>query len=189
VPEIIGAGHDVDVLVHSGGIQHRSPAEDFPDSKWDEIVGVNLTAGFQLSREFAKHWLDTVLKSPDRPEEVAGRKKIIFIASVTTYTGNLQTPAYTATKGAIGQLTKALNNEWMDKGINVNGIAPGWIATELTGALRDDSNRERKIMDRIPAGRWGHPEDLVGSVIHLCSRSGDYIGGELIAIDGGFLGA
>lgn len=107
---------------------------------------------------------------------------------MTTFVGSMEIPAYTASKGAIGQLTKALNNEWMSKGINVNAIAPGYIATELTKDLQDGTEKEKNIMARVPAGRWGVPEDLAGSVIHLCSRSGDYIGGEVHAVDGGYLG-
>lgn len=188
VPEITQDGHEIDIFVHCGGLQHRCPAEDFPDSNWDEIIGVNLTAGFQLSRELAKLWLDTTLKAAGPSTDDMGRKKIVFIASMTTYVGSIEIPAYTASKGAIGQLTKALNNEWMAKGINVNAIAPGYIGTDLTSDLRDGSDKEKKILDRIPAGRWGLPEDMAGSVIHLCSRSGDYIGGEVHAVDGGFLG-
>jgi 2-deoxy-D-gluconate 3-dehydrogenase len=119
---------------------------------------------------------------------VVARKKILFIASMTTFTGSVEIQAYTTSKGAIGQLTKALNNEWMGKGINVNAIAPGYIETELTKAIKDGSEKEAKILDIIPAGRWGVPKDLAGSVIHLCSRSGDYIGGEVHAVDGGYLG-
>jgi 2-deoxy-D-gluconate 3-dehydrogenase len=180
--------HEIDIFVHCAGVQHRCAAEDFPDTAWDNILGVNLTAGFQLSRELAKHWLNTSLKNPEIPTAVAGKKRIIFIASMTTFTGSVEIPAYTASKGAIGQLTKALNNEWMAKGINVNAIAPGYIETELTRAIKDGSEKEKKILDRIPAARWGVPADLAGSVIHLCSRSGDYIGGEVHAVDGGYLG-
>ena len=149
-------------------------------------MGVNLTAGFQLSRELAKHWFETDLKGYNG--EFGKRKKIIFIASTTTFTGSVQIPAYVASKGAIGQLTKALNNEWMGKGINVNAIAPGYIKTKLTSALRESEEKEKEILQRAPAGRWGTPEDLAGAVIHLCARSGDYIGGEIHAVDGGYLG-
>lgn len=107
---------------------------------------------------------------------------------MTTFVGAVEIPAYVASKGAIGQLTKALNSEWMSKGINVNAIAPGYIDTELTVGIKDGGEKERKILDRIPAGRWGLPADLAGSVIHLCSKSGDWIGGEVHAVDGGYLG-
>jgi 2-deoxy-D-gluconate 3-dehydrogenase len=176
----------IDILIHCAGLQYRSPAEYFPDEEWDKIMGVNLTAGFQLSRELAKHWFETDLKGYNG--EAGKRKKIIFIASMTTFTGSVEIPAYAASKGAIGQLTKALNNEWMGKGINVNAIAPGYIETELTSALRESEEKEKEILQRVPAGRWGTPEDLAGAVIHLCARSGDYIGGEIHAVDGGYLG-
>jgi 2-deoxy-D-gluconate 3-dehydrogenase len=179
--------HEIDIFIHCAGLQHRCPAEDFPDSQWDDILGVNLTAGFQLSKALAKYWLETSLKAFANNAEIE-RKKIVFIASMTTYTGSVQIPAYTASKGAIGQLTKALNNEWMAKGINVNGIAPGYIETELTIGIRDGGEKEKSILQRIPAGRWGSPNDLAGAIIHICAKSGDYIGGELHAVDGGYLG-
>ncbi|KAH8650524.1 2-deoxy-D-gluconate 3-dehydrogenase [Tricladium varicosporioides] len=188
VPNLIRDNHEIDIFLHSGGLQHRCAAEDFPDTNWDEIIGVNLTAGFQLSRELAKHWLSTSLSNPPFTSSIASRKKIVFIASMTTFVGSTEIPAYTASKGAIGQLTKALNNEWMSKGINVNSIAPGYIATELTKDLQDGTDKEKNIIARVPAGRWGVPEDLAGSVIYLCSRGGDYVGGEVHAVDGGYLG-
>ncbi|CAG8949681.1 hypothetical protein HYFRA_00003999 [Hymenoscyphus fraxineus] len=150
----------------------RHPAEDFPDVNWDEIIGVNLPAGFQLKP----------------PASVQEKKKIVFIASVTTYSASTEIPAYVSSKGVLGQLTKALNNEWMAKGINVNAIAPGYISTDLTTALRDDPEEEKNLMARIPAARWGLPSDLAGAIIHLCGKSSDYVGGEIHAVDGGFLG-
>jgi 2-deoxy-D-gluconate 3-dehydrogenase len=159
----------------------------FPDANWDEIMNVNVTAGFQLSRELAKHWFNTSLKGYSGHETLQ-KKKIVFIASMTSFNGSVEIPAYTASKGAIAQLTKALNNEWMSKGINVNAIAPGYIETELTIAIKDGGEKEKAILQRIPAGRWGSPVDLAGAVIHLCARSGDYIGGEVHAVDGGYLG-
>lgn len=189
VPRLFLDRHEVDMFIHSGGVQHRCPAEDFPDEEWDKIMSANLTAGFQLARALGKHWLEKSLKGfgIDSTKRYQ-RKKIIFIASVITFTGSVEIPAYAASKGAIGSLTKALNNEWMSKGINVNAIAPGYIQTDLTSAIKEDPEKERKILDRIPAGRWGNPDDLAGAVIHLCAKSGDYIGGEIHAVDGGFLG-
>jgi 2-deoxy-D-gluconate 3-dehydrogenase len=182
VPQICKRdGHEIDILVHSGGIQHRAPAIDFPDDKWDDILSVNLTASFLLSREFAAHWLETSLKSP-----TASRKKIIFVASVTTYSGSVEIPAYVASKCGLAGLTRALSNEWMGKGINVNAVAPGYIATELTNGIRDGGEKERAVMDRVPAGRWGTPEDMAAAVIHLASRGSDYVGGEIYFVDGGF---
>jgi len=116
------------------------------------------------------------------------RKKIIFVASVTTFTGSVEIPAYVASKGAIGQLTKALNNEWMGKGVNVNAVAPGYINTGLTKGITGDKEKERLILDRVPAKRWGLPEDLAGAVIYLSSRASDFVGGEIHCVDGGFMG-
>lgn len=174
-------GLEVDIIVHCGGLQYRAPAVDFPDEKWDEIINVNLTAGFILSREFAKYWLKAGSIGTS-----GKRKKIIFIASLMSFTGSLQIPAYSASKGAIGSLTKSLNNEWMGQGINVNAIAPGYIETELTAAIREDGEKEKTLMDRLPIGRWGVPEDMAGATIHLASRGSDFVGGEVYVVDGGF---
>ena len=187
IPLISDHGDEIDIFVHCAGLQHRCLAEDFPDTNWDQIMNVNVTAGFQLSRELAKHWFNTSLKGYNG-EEGQRRKKIVFVASMTSFTGSVEIPAYTASKGAVAQLTKALNNEWMAKGINVNAIAPGYIETELTSAIKDGGEKEKVILQRIPAGRWGNPGDLAGAVIHLCGRSGDYVGGEVHAVDGGYLG-
>ena len=224
---MIAYGHEIDIFVHCAGIQHRSPAEDFADTEWDNILSVNLTAGFQISRDLSKNWLNTTLKEYSGQPGI--RKKILFVASVMSFMGGVEIPAYTASKGAIAQLTKALNNEWMAKGINVNAseyiakyllvawswevalklltkidnheqeprldftdliylVAPGYIETELTSGLRDHGEKEKTILQRTPIGRWGEPRDLAGPVIHLCSRSGDYVGGEVHVVDGGFLG-
>lgn len=191
VPQLCEDEREVDVFVHCAGLQHRCAAEDFPDDKWDDIMDVNLNAGFQLSRGLAKHWFDTSLEGYAKYSEEHQRdrkKKILMIASMMSFTGGVEIPAYAASKGAVVQLTKALNNEWMSKGINVNSVAPGYIQTELTAALRDGGEKERKILERIPALRWGQPYDLAGAVIYLCSRAGDYVGGEVHAVDGGFLG-
>lgn len=165
-------------MVNCGGIQHRSPAEDFPISEWDSILNVNLTSPFLLSQAVAKHWLATCL-NPKHAAYDGQRKKIIFIASVTSFTGSVQIPAYSASKGAVAQLTKALNNEWMGRGINVNAIAPGYVQTALTSGIADDKEKEKHIMDRVPAGRWGLPDDLAGPIIYLCSRASDFVGGEV----------
>ncbi|RDW87486.1 hypothetical protein BP5796_03180 [Coleophoma crateriformis] len=191
VPQLHHDGVEIDCFVHCAGLQHRSPAEDFADDEWDTILGVNITAGFQLSRDLAKYWLGSSLHgyaTLEAQEKSYKMKKILFIASVLSFTGGVETPAYTASKGAVAQLTKALNNEWMSKGICVNSLAPGYIQTDLTAALRDGGEKERKIVERIPAGRWGHTDDLSGGVIYLLSRAGNYVGGEIHAVDGGFLG-
>jgi 2-dehydro-3-deoxy-D-gluconate 5-dehydrogenase len=180
-------GDEIDIFVHCAGLRHRCPAEDFPNANWDEIMNVNVTARFQLSRELAKHWFKTSLEG-DKSEEGRRRKKIVFVASMTSFTDSVEIPAYTASKGAVAQLTKALNNEWMGRGINVNAIAPGYIETELTSAIKDGGEKEKVILQKIPAGRWGTPVDFAGAIIHLCGRSRDYIGGEIHVVDGGYLG-
>jgi 2-dehydro-3-deoxy-D-gluconate 5-dehydrogenase len=159
-------GHEVDILIHSGGIQHRSPAVSFPDDKWDDILNVNLTAGFLLSREFAAHWLSTSLSprppppDPEAPQATPAappleRKKIIFIASVLCFSGSMHVPAYVASKGAIAGVTRALNNEWMAQGINVNGLAPGYIETELTSGIRGDGGTGGRRGRFWRGSRWG----------------------------------
>ncbi|KAL3418521.1 2-deoxy-D-gluconate 3-dehydrogenase [Phlyctema vagabunda] len=190
VPHLARDQREVDIFIHCAGLQHRSPAEDFPDADWDMILDVNLTAGFQLSRDLAKYWFATSLcdYANATPQlKLDTNKKVLFVASLMSFTGGVEIPAYTASKGAIAQLTKALNNEWMEKGINVNALAPGYIQTELTSALKDGHDKERKIMERVPAGRWGQPYDLEGAVIYLTSRAADFVGGEILAVDGGFL--
>ncbi|KAG9249081.1 putative 2-deoxy-D-gluconate 3-dehydrogenase [Calycina marina] len=173
VPDMIAYKHDVDIFVHCAGLQHRSPAEGFTDEAWDTLMNVNLTAGFQISRDM---------------ENTGLAQKIVFIASILSFMGGFETPAYTATKGAVGQLTKALNNEWMAKGVIVNAIAPGYIETDLTKALRDHGEKEKVILQRTPISRWGEPKDLAGSIVHLCSKASDYVGGEIHVVDGGYLG-
>jgi 2-dehydro-3-deoxy-D-gluconate 5-dehydrogenase len=129
-----------------------------------------------------------VKKSNNIPGLAGHSKKIIFIGSITIFSGSMQIPAYAASKGALASLTRALSNEWMAKGINVNALAPGYIETELTSGIRDDGEKERMIFERVPAGRWGSPEDLAGSVVHLAGRRSDFIGGEILVVDGGFNG-
>ncbi|KAI9879511.1 MAG: hypothetical protein M1830_008303 [Pleopsidium flavum] len=173
---------NVDILVNCGGVQHRSPAVDFAEDKWDEVIQVNLTASFILARSLAKLWLSS--PTPPGPD----KKKIINIASVLTFSGSAEICAYVATKGAIGQLTKTLSNEWMGKGICVTALAPGYIATELTEGIRTSEEKEALILGRVPAGRWGLPEDLAGAVVYLASRASDFVSGEIHVVDGGFCG-
>lgn len=172
----------LDILVNCGGVQHRSPAEDFPIAEWDNILNVNLTSAFIITQALAKYWLETSLNPNHAAYAINNgrRKKIIFIGSVTTIgTGSVDISAYVASKGAIGQLTKGLNNEWMSRGINVNAVAPGYILTELTRGVSENEEKERHIMERVPAKRWGLPEDLAGATIYLCSRASDFVGGEV----------
>lgn len=175
--EKVIADHPViDILINNAGTIKRAPAADHPDDIWDEVIEVNLSAQFVLSREIGKTMI--------------ARKsgKIIFIASLLSFQGGITVPGYAASKGAIGQLTKALANEWAPLGVNVNAIAPGYIATDNTQALRDDPKRSAAILERIPAGRWGTPEDFMGPVVFLSSSASDYAHGTILTIDGGWMG-
>ncbi len=166
----------IDILVNNAGTILRKPAVEHPDEYWDTVMEVNLNAQFILSREIAKNMLHK------------GSGKIIFTASLLTFQGGINVPGYAASKGAIGQLTMALSNEWASKGIQVNAIAPGYIATDNTQALRDDSERSASILSRIPAGRWGKPEDFKGPIVFLASKASDYMSGTILTIDGGWMG-
>jgi len=167
----------VDILVNNAGTIRRSPAADHPDADWDTVIAVNLSSVFRLSRAIGKHMLT-------RGEG----GKIINVASLLAFQGGITVPAYAAAKGGVAQLTKALANEWASKGINVNAIAPGYMATDNTTALRQDPQRSRQILERIPAGRWGEPADIAGAAVFLCSPASDYIHGHILAVDGGWLG-
>jgi 2-deoxy-D-gluconate 3-dehydrogenase len=166
----------IDILVNNAGTILRKPAVEHPDEYWDKVIEVNLNAQFILSREIGKRMV------------ARGEGKIVFTASMLTFQGGITVPGYAASKGGIGQLTKALANEWASKGVNVNAIAPGYIATDNTAALQADQNRNRAILERIPAGRWGQPEDIVGAVVFLCSPAGNYMHGTVLPVDGGWLG-
>lgn len=169
-------GGGLDILVTSHGIQRRHSAELFPLDEWDEVMRVNLDSVFILCQEAAKIMLR------------AGRGKIINVASMISFFGGQTIPAYAASKGGVAQLTKELCNDWMGRGINVNAIAPGFMATDMNTALLDEDNpRFRQISDRIPAGRWGTGEDMKGAVVFLASRASDYLGGAIIPVDGGYL--
>lgn len=166
----------VDILINNAGSILRAPATEHADEYWDKIIEINLNAQFVLSREIGGKMVKR------------GSGKIIFTASLLTFQGGITVPGYAASKGGIGQLTKALANEWASKGINVNAIAPGYIATDNTQALRDDPVRSKQILDRIPAGRWGTPDDFKGPIVFLASPASDYMNGEIITIDGGWMG-
>lgn len=166
----------VDILVNNAGTILRAPAAEHPDEYWDKIIEVNLSAQFVLSREFGKHMV------------ARGSGKIIFTASLLTFQGGITVPGYAASKGGIGQLTMALANEWAGKGVNVNAIAPGYIATDNTAALQADPVRNPAILARIPAGRWGHPDDFKGPVVFLASDASCYMHGTIMTVDGGWMG-
>ncbi len=171
-----GEGHKPDILVNNAGTIKRKPAAEHPDEWWDEVIETNLSAQFVLSREIAKGMIER------------GSGKIIFTASLLTFQGGITVPGYAASKGGIGQLTKALANEWAPLGLNVNAIAPGYIATDNTQALREDPERSAAILGRIPQGRWGRPEDFAGPVIFLASDAANYVNGEILTVDGGWMG-
>ena len=165
-----------DILVNNAGTIKRAAAAEHPDEMWFEVIDVNLNAQFLLSREIGARMLER------------GSGKIIFTASLLTFQGGINVPGYAASKGGIGQLTKALANEWASKGVQVNAIAPGYIATDNTEALRNDPVRQQAILSRIPAGRWGEPDDFKGPTIFLASGASDYVNGEILVVDGGWMG-
>ena len=163
------------ILVNNAGTILRAPAEEHSDAFWDEVIEVNQTAQFILSREFGKEMIKQ------------GSGKIIFTASILSFQGGITVPGYAASKGAIAQMTKAFANEWASKRINVNAIAPGYIKTDNTKALQEDPTRSESILNRIPAGRWGRPEDIAGPLVFLCSQAANYIHGSVITVDGGWM--
>ncbi|PCI46614.1 MAG: 2-deoxy-D-gluconate 3-dehydrogenase [Alphaproteobacteria bacterium] len=175
VEDSIAAFGQVDILVNNAGTIRRAPAEDFSDEDWDVVMETNINGVFRLSRGIGKHML------------ARGNGKIINIASLLSFSGGITVPAYAASKGAVMQLTKALANEWAAKGLNVNAIAPGYFATDNTEALRADEERNALISARIPAGRWGNPEDLAGAAVFLASKASDYVNGHIMLVDGGWM--
>ena len=176
VDQLNADGVKPDILVNNAGTIKRKPATEHPDDWWDEVIEVNLSSQFVLSREIGKGMVER------------GSGKIIFTASLLTFQGGITVPGYSASKGGIGQLTKALANEWAGKGVNVNAIAPGYIATDNTEALRNDKDRYTSILERIPQGRWGTPEDFGGPAVFLASSASDYVNGEILVVDGGWMG-
>src|SRR5436305_2930290 len=174
VDETVSAFGRLDILVNNAGIIRRTPAERYSDADWDRVIEVDLTSAFRLARAAGAHMI------------ASGRGgRIINIASILAFQGGVTVPAYAAAKGGLAQLTKALANEWAAKGINVNAIAPGYIETDVTTALRADLVRNRQILDRIPAGRWEQPDDLAGAVVFLASPAARYVHGHVLAVDGG----
>jgi 2-deoxy-D-gluconate 3-dehydrogenase len=176
VPRTLERFGRLDVLVNNAGIIRRAEASEFSDDDWDAVLEVDLSSVFALCRDAGRHMLER------------GSGKIINIASILSFQGGIRVPAYAAAKGAVAQLTKALANEWAARGVNVNAIAPGYIRTDNTQALQEDAARSRQIQDRIPAGRWGEPDDLAGAVVFLASNASDYVHGHLLVVDGGWMG-
>lgn len=175
VEDAIAAFGRVDILVNNAGTIRRAPAKDFSDEDWDLVMEANINGVFRLSRGIGKHML------------AKGSGKIINIASLLSFSGGITVPAYSASKGAVMQLTKALANEWAAEGLNVNAIAPGYFSTDNTKALRADTERSAAISARIPAGRWGEPEDLAGAAVFLASSASDYVNGHTLLVDGGWM--
>jgi 2-deoxy-D-gluconate 3-dehydrogenase len=173
----VGQENDrVDILLNNAGMILRNPAVQHPDDYWDKVLSINLDAAFILAREFGRDMLSR------------RSGKIIFTCSLLTFQGGINVPGYAASKGALGSLVKALANEWASQGVNVNGIAPGYISTDNTEALRNDPVRSKSILDRIPAARWGEPEDFKGPAVFLASRAADYVHGTILTVDGGWMG-
>lgn len=176
IGKITAENNRIDILVNNAGMILRNPAAEHSDEYWDKVMAVNLDAQFILSREIGKKMIGQ------------GSGKIIFTASLLSFQGGITVPGYAASKGAIASLIKALANEWAPKGINVNGIAPGYVATDNTEALRNDPERSKAILSRIPAGRWAEPDDFAGVTVFLASDASDYVNGTIITVDGGWMG-
>ena len=175
VEETVQHFGSIDILVNNAGIIRRAPAVDYSEEDWKAVIDINLSSVFRLTQHAGRHML------------AKGYGKIINIASLLTFQGGIMVPAYAAAKGGVGQLTKAFANEWAPRGVNVNAIAPGYFATDNTEALQNNPERARQILDRIPAGRWGDPEDLAGAAVFLASAASDYIHGQTLVVDGGWL--
>ena len=166
----------IDILINNAGTILRKPVVEHPDEYWDKVMEVNLNSQFILTRELGKEMVNR------------GYGKIVFIASLLSFQGGITVPGYAASKGGIKQLTMAFANEWAAKGVTVNAIAPGYIATSNTKALREDYVRNKAILERIPAARWGNPEDLMGTAVFLCSDASNYLNGSVVTVDGGWMG-
>ena len=173
---IAADGHSIDVLVNNAGTIARAPVLDHTDDLWSTVLQTNLTSAFVLARDVGRQMVER------------GRGKIVFTASLLSFQGGINVASYTAAKSGLVGLVRALSNEWAPHGVNVNAIAPGYIATDNTQALRDDDQRYQAILDRIPAGRWGEPADLAGATIFLASAASDYVNGVVLPVDGGWLG-
>jgi len=176
VEQVVEHFGTIDILVNNAGIIRRRPAVETTDEDWQAVIDTNLTSVFRLTRSAGKYMLGQ------------GSGKVINIASLLTFQGGVTVPAYAAAKGGVGQLTKAFANEWASKGVNVNAIAPGYMETDNTEALRANPERSRQILERIPAGRWGSAGDMAGAAVFLASKASDYVHGHILAVDGGWLG-
>ena len=171
----VKAAHQIDILINNAGMILRKPVAEHPDEWWDKVIDVNQNAQFILTREFGKDMIER------------GNGKIIFTCSLLSFQGGINVPGYTASKSAVAGLVKAFANEWASRGVNINGIAPGYIATNNTTALREDPVRSKSILDRIPAARWGEPADFKGPAVFLASPASDYMNGHVMVVDGGWM--
>lgn len=176
IKKVMAENPQIDILINNAGTIMRAPAAEHPDEYWDKVLNINLDAPFILAREIGNHMLKR------------GSGKIIFTCSLLSFQGGVTVPGYAASKGALSSLVKALANEWAGKGVNVNGIAPGYIATDNTEALRNDPVRSQSILSRIPANRWGDPEDFKGPAVFLSSEAAAYVHGTILTVDGGWMG-
>jgi 2-deoxy-D-gluconate 3-dehydrogenase len=167
----------IDIVVNNAGIIKRSPADQYPLEDWDLVLQVNLKSLFELSQLAGRDWIEN--KKPG---------KILNVASLLAFQGGINVAAYAASKGGVAQVTKALANEWAERGINVNAIAPGYVLTDNTAPLQRDQTRDRQILERIPAKRWGQPADICGAAVFLCSAASDYVHGHVLVVDGGWMG-
>jgi len=175
IEQVVAEFGTIDILVNNAGTIRRAPVVDHPIEDWHDVLATNLTSVFRLTQLAGKHML------------AQGSGKVINIASLLTFQGGVFVPSYAAAKGGVGQLTKAIANEWASKGVNVNAIAPGYMETDNTTALRSNPDRSRQILERIPAGRWGMPSDLAGAAVFLACRASNYIHGHVLVVDGGWL--
>lgn len=175
VDETVAEFGRIDILINNAGMIRRAPAVDFSEEDWATVIEVNLSSIFRLSQAAGRHMI------------AQGSGKIVNIASLLSFQGGITVPAYTASKSGVAGLTKALANEWAKFNVNVNAIAPGYMATKNTQPLRDDETRNRQIMERIPAGRWGDSEDLAGAAVFLSSAASDYMQGHILVVDGGWM--
>jgi len=174
--EVISEFGRIDILINNAGTIRRTPAVDYSEEDWSAVIEVNLSSVFRLSQAAGKRMVEQ------------GSGKIVNIASLLSFQGGITVPAYTASKSGVAGLTKALANEWARSGVNVNAIAPGYMETNNTVALRADENRNRQILERIPAARWGEPSDLAGAAVFLSSAASDYMHGHILVVDGGWMG-
>jgi 2-dehydro-3-deoxy-D-gluconate 5-dehydrogenase len=184
IAQVLAKTGKIDALVNNAGIIRRAPAKDFSEADWNAVIATNLNSPFFLMQAVGKWWIETGRAMA--PENA--RLKLVNIASLLSFQGGITVPAYAASKHGIAGVTKALANEWAKERVNINAIAPGYIATENTKALREDPVRNKAIQERIPEGRWGRPEDIADSVVFLASKDSDYINGTVINVDGGWLG-